>query len=149
MAASCIGTALLVVCLEFLRRASHEYNALLLRQFQRQLHAQQAALAAAILYNCSDGPTSTLGVQHATFRTTALQQLMRSIIHSITLRLAYIVILLIMHFNGFISISTILGAILGKFSCDWLVVRIPYSTPEQKEDRHSSISAAGPTGCCA
>ncbi|PVH90407.1 Ctr-domain-containing protein [Periconia macrospinosa] len=149
MAASCTGTALLVVCLEFLRRVSHEYDALLLRQFQRQLHAQQAALAAAMPSNCCNGPTPTLGVQHATFRATALQQLVRSIIHGITLGLAYIVMLLIMHFNGFIFISVILGAILGKFLCDWLVVRIPYSTPEQKEERHSSISAAGPTGCCA
>jgi copper transporter 1 len=57
--------------------------------------------------NCCDGPTSTLGVQHATFRATALQQLVRSIIHSITLGLAYIVMLLIMHFNGFIFISAI------------------------------------------
>jgi copper transporter 1 len=57
--------------------------------------------------------------------------------------------LLIMYFNGFIFVSVIFGAILGKFSCDWLVVRIPYSTSEQTEERHASIGAAGPTGCCA
>jgi copper transporter 1 len=148
-AASCIGTALLVVCLEFLRRVSTEYDAFLLRQFQRQLRAQQAALAVAMPSNCCDGPTSTLGTQHATFRASALQQLVRAVIHGVTLGLAYIVMLLVMNFNGYIFISVILGAILGKFLCDWLVVRIPYSSPEEKEEMRSSIGAAGPTGCCA
>jgi copper transporter 1 len=106
MAVSCIGAALLVVCLEFLRRIGHEYDALLLRHFQRQLYAQQAALAAAMPSNCCDSLISNSGVQHATFRATALQQLVRSIIHDIILGLAYIVTLLVMHFNGFIFISS-------------------------------------------
>jgi copper transporter 1 len=149
MAASCIGAALLVVCLEFLRRVGHEYDAFLLRQFQRQLRAQQAALAVAAPTNCCDGPATTLGVQHATFRATALQQLVRAIIHGVILGLAYIIMLLIMYYNGYIFISVILGAILGKFLCDWMVVRIPYGDPEDKEEKRTSISAAGPTGCCA
>ncbi|KAG9187188.1 hypothetical protein G6011_05059 [Alternaria panax] len=149
MAASCIGAALLVVTLEFLRRVSSEYDAFLLRQFQRQLNAQQAALAAAMPANCCDGPTSTLGTQHATFRATALQQLVRASIHGVILGLAYIIMLLVMHFNGYIFISIILGAVLGKFLCDWMVVRIPYGQVSEKDDRRSSIEAAGPTGCCA
>lgn len=148
-AASCIGAALLVVCLEFLRRLGHEYDAYLTRQFQRQLRAQQAALAAANPSNCCDGPSATLGTQFATFRATGLQQLTRAIIHGVTLGLAYIIMLLIMYYNGYIFISVILGAILGKFVCDWMVVRIPYTTDEKKDERHSSFSAAGPTGCCA
>lgn len=148
-AASCVGAALLVVCLEFLRRIAHEYDAHLLRQFQRQLRAQQAALAAAASENCCGGPASTLGTQYATFRASALQQLVRAIIHGVILGLAYIIMLLIMYYNGYIFISVILGAILGKFLCDWLVVRIPYDSPEEKEERRTSISAAGPTGCCA
>jgi copper transporter 1 len=148
-AASCIGTALLVVALEFLRRVSTEYDAFLLRQFQRQLRAQQAALASVMPSNCCNGPTSTLGTQYATFRATALQQLVRAVIHGVTLGLAYIVMLLVMQFNGYIFISVILGAILGKFLCDWMVVRIPYESAGEKEERRSSIAAAGPTGCCA
>jgi copper transporter 1 len=54
-----------------------------------------------------------------------------------------------MHFNGYIFISIILGAVLGKFLCDWMVVRIPYGQVSEKDDRRSSIEAAGPTGCCA
>ncbi|KAL5450889.1 hypothetical protein PMIN06_006409 [Paraphaeosphaeria minitans] len=46
-AASCVGAALLVVALEFLRRLSSEWDAFLLRQFQRQLRIQQGALAGA------------------------------------------------------------------------------------------------------
>lgn len=148
-AASCVGAALLVVCLEFLRRVGHEYDAHLLRQFQRHLRAQQSALAAAPPSNCCGGPSSTLGTHYATFRATGLQQLIRAIVHGITLGLAYIVMLLIMYFNGYIFISVILGAIVGKFLCDWMVVRIPYGSPDEKDERRSSISAPGPTGCCA
>ncbi|KAK3197785.1 hypothetical protein GRF29_216g1279729 [Pseudopithomyces chartarum] len=150
-AASCIGAALLVVALEFLRRCSSEWDQYLLRQFQRQLRIQQAALTNAMPSNCCDGPAKTLGTHFATFRATSLQQLVRAIIHGITLGVAYLLMLLVMSFNGFIFISIILGAILGKFLCDWMVVRIPYEAVdrEEKDERRSSIAAAGPTGCCA
>lgn len=148
-AASCIGAALLVVCLEFLRRVAHEYDAFLHRQFQRQVRVQQVAIAAATPDNCCGGPTPTLGTQHATFRASALQQFIRAVIHGVSLGLAYIIMLLIMYCNGFIFISVLLGAILGKFLCDWMVVRIPYDSPNEKEGRQSSIGTAGPTGCCA
>jgi len=147
-AASCIGAALLVVCLEFLRRVGHEYDAYLLRQFQRQLRHQQAALANAIPANCCDGVPS-LGLQYATFRASGLQQLTRAIIHGITLGVAYLVMLLVMYYNGYIFISIILGAILGKFLCDWMVVRLPYGGGGEKDERRTSVGAAGPSGCCA
>jgi copper transporter 1 len=68
----------------------------------------------------------------------------------LTLGLAYIVMLLVMGFNGYIFVSIILGAVLGKFLCDWMVVRIPYGGQvNEKDTRRSSIEAAGPTGCCA
>ncbi|KAF2029871.1 Ctr-domain-containing protein [Setomelanomma holmii] len=148
-AASCVGAAFLVVALEFLRRVGHEYDAYLLRQFQRQLRVQQAALVNAIPANCCDGLPSTLGTQYAAFRASGLQQLVRAIIHGVTLSLAYIVMLLIMYYNGYIFISVILGAILGKFLCDWMVVRIPYGYEGEKDVRRGSVGAAGPTGCCA
>ena len=150
-AASCVGAALLVVALEFLRRCSSEWDQYLLRQFQRQLRIQQAALTNAMPSNCCDGPAKTLGTHFATFRATSLQQLVRAVIHGVTLGVAYLLMLLVMSFNGFIFISIILGAILGKFLCDWMVVRIPYEAVdrEEKDERRSSIAAAGPTGCCA
>jgi len=149
-AATCIGAAMLVVSLEFLHRASTEWDAYLLRQFQRQLRLRQTALAVISPNNCCDGPATTLGAQYATFRATSLQQLCRAIIHGITLGVAYLLMLIVMSFNGWIFISIILGAILGKFLCDWLVVRIPFeiSHREEKDERRSSIAAVGPTRCC-
>jgi copper transporter 1 len=150
-AASCVGAALLVVALEFLRRLSSEWDAFLLRQFQRQLRIQQGALAGAAPSNCCDGSAATLGTRYATFRATSLQQLVRAILHGVTLGVAYLLMLIVMSFNGFIFISVILGAILGKFLCDWMVVRLPFQalTSEDKDERRTSVAAAGPTGCCA
>lgn len=145
-AASCIGVALLVMCLEFMRRLGKEHDAFLLRQFQRNLHSRKAVDADE--GTCCDAPVQ-LEIQYATFRATPLQQLIRAIIHGVTLGLAYIVMLLAMYYNGYIIISIILGAILGKFLCDWMVVRIPYGGQGEKDDRNSSFEAAGPTGCCA
>lgn len=149
-AASCIGAAMLVVTLEFLRRASSEWDAYLLRTFQRQLRIQQALLAETPLSNCCDGPSSTLGTQYATFRATSLQQLVRAILHGLALGVAYLLMLIIMSFNGWIFISVIFGAILGKFLCDWMVVRIPFEAVfrQEKDVRRSSVDASGPTGCC-
>jgi copper transporter 1 len=148
-AASCVGAAMLVVCLEFLRRVGHEYDAHLVRQFERQMRRQQAALMNGRLADCCDGPITTVGTQYATFRASALQQLVRAVIHGITLGVAYIVMLLIMHYNGYIFISVILGAILGKFLCDWMVVRMQYANDAEKNVRARAFEAAGPTGCCA
>lgn len=145
-AASCIGVALLVVCLEFLRRVGSEYDAHLQRQFQRHLRQTQGRLTALAVDCCSEPVTLP---QYATYRASPLQQLCRAIIHGVTLGVAYIVMLLAMHYNGYIIISIVIGAILGKFLCDWMVVRIPYAGIGEKDERRTSIAAAGPTGCCA
>ncbi|KAL5114615.1 hypothetical protein ACEQ8H_007520 [Pleosporales sp. CAS-2024a] len=147
-AASCIGAFFLVVALEFLRRSGHEYDAYLLRQFQRQLRHQQLALATATPADCCE-PRAPMPMQYATFRATALQQFIRALIHGGTLALAYIIMLLVMYYNGYIFISIILGAVAGKFLCDWMVVRLPYGGEGTTDERRVSVGAAGPTGCCA
>ena len=147
-AASCIGVAFLVVCLEFLRRVGKEYDAYILRQFQRQLRLQQAQISKESS-NCGVGPVAVSGLQFANFRATALQQLVRAVIHGATLCMAYVVMLLIMYYNGYIFISIVLGAIVGRFLCDWMVVRIPYGGERSTDDRRTSVATAGPTGCCA
>ena len=48
-----------------------------------------------------------------------MQQVIRSVIHMITFGVAYIVMLLAMYFNGYIIIMIFLGALIGKFVCDW------------------------------
>lgn len=151
-AASCIGTILLVMALEALRRLGREYDDWILRGFQTQAAATNAAggggapasggeegggRAAAQTNTVLPLPikngggflrTSPLlapaatagGMQTVVFRASPLQQFIRSLIHAVSLGLAYIVMLIVMSFNGYIIICVIIGAGLGKFFCDWM-----------------------------
>lgn len=125
-AASCIGVVLLVVVLEALRRTGKEYDSYLLRSFQ-----QIAASRAANEVTNAETPDSASNsskqaavrvqstVQYLTLRPTFVQQLIRSVIHMSTFAVAYFVMLLAMYFNGYIIISIFIGALIGKFACDW------------------------------
>lgn len=119
MAATCIGIMLLVILVELFRRMGKEYDSLIQRQFQRQATAHGVALAAA---GCTGAVVPTR--QILTFRATPLQQLVRAVIHALTFSGAYIIMLLAMYFNGYVIISIFIGSGLGKFFCDWLVVKI-------------------------
>ncbi|KAF3025857.1 hypothetical protein E8E14_014785 [Neopestalotiopsis sp. 37M] len=155
-AATCIGVILMVVLLEFLRRLGKEYDALILRQFQRHVAAQSVAAAAKKEapepVSCCAPPPDEEEVEAAkpgprtiTFRATPLQQLIRSVIHAVTFGLAYIVMLLAMYFNGYIIISIIIGSGIGKFVCDWMVLKVVVGLDD------SNGGAAGieePTVCC-
>ena len=123
-AATCIGAMLLVVLLEFLRRAGKEYDALILRQFQRHVAAQTAAARSSSTSCCSDDTPRAVLPTTVTMRVTPLQQLIRSVIHAVTFGIAYITMLLAMHFNGYVIICIIIGAGIGKFVCDWMVAKI-------------------------
>lgn len=150
-AASCIGVALLAVCLELIRRLAREYDAFLLRQF----HARAVELASARVKD-DNGPVcchnsirsrdtsvAAAAIPHSlAFRASPLEQLIRAVLHLVFFGLAYILMLLAMYYNGYIIISIILGAGLGKFFCDWLVYRV---------DVPPSTLARGveePTVCC-
>lgn len=118
-AATCIGVVLLVVLVEFFRRLGKEYDDFLLRQFQRQATAHGASLVAG---GCAGDTVSA--PRTMTFRATALQQFIRALIHAATFAGAYIIMLLAMYFNVYLIICIFLGAGLGKFLCDWLVVKV-------------------------
>ncbi|KIX00134.1 uncharacterized protein Z518_10271 [Rhinocladiella mackenziei CBS 650.93] len=139
-AASCIGVAFLVVGLEFMRRVGKEYDTAILRQFQRHIAAQAAELK---IQRSSDSCRTE--PQFVTFRTTPLQQLIRSVIHAVTFGVAYIVMLLAMYFNGYIIISIIIGALIGKFLCDWMVQKVPIGAMVDNSKGHG---VAEPTVCC-
>ncbi|KAF5616304.1 copper transport [Fusarium sp. NRRL 52700] len=141
MAATCIGVILLVILVEFFRRMGKEYDALLQRGFQRQATTHNVALAAA---GCTGAvvPTS----QTLTYRASALQQFIRAFIHAVTFAGAYIIMLLAMYFNGYVIISIFIGAGLGKFFCDWLVVRINVEDLTAPEDKAKGIEET--TVCC-
>ncbi|EPQ26718.1 uncharacterized protein PFL1_05697 [Pseudozyma flocculosa PF-1] len=122
-AASCIGVVLIVVCLEAMRRVGKELDVHLLRQFQRHVAAQAKARRV-----CCDADGSGGGGGErtmVTFRATFLQQLVRAFLYAVTFGLAYLVMLIAMAFNGWVYLSIVIGAGLGKLLCDWMVVSVP------------------------
>lgn len=123
-AATCIGVILLVMLVELCRRIGKEYDAFLVRQFERRVQASPASRG------------------RVKFRATAVQQFLRSIIHALTFGGAYIVMLLAMYFNGYVIICIFIGAGMGKFFCDWMVVTVGIDV----EDRAKGIEEA--TVCC-
>lgn len=139
-AASCIGVAFLVVSLEFLRRLSKEYDAAMIRKFQR--NAIAVSLENKPL-NASD--TCSAIPQVASFRWTPLQQLIRAVLHAVTFGVAYIIMLLAMYFNGYIIISIIIGAFIGKFLFDWGEQRVAVGRPG---DSKATGDALETTFCC-
>lgn len=135
-AASCIGVAALVVTLEFLRRISKEYDSFIIRQFKQNLNARIAAIP--------EGSEPAF----ATFRATPLQQLIRAMLHAVMFGLAYIVMLLAMYYNGYILISIFIGAGIGKFLCDWMVVRVPMVTRGENDHKNDTDVPQEATVCC-
>ncbi|KAG8407074.1 Copper transport protein CTR3 [Metarhizium acridum] len=131
-AATCIGVILLVMLVEFFRRLGKEYDAFLMRQFQRESARRYV-----------DG--TSFGPQVITFRATFLQQLTRSVLHALTFGSAYIVMLLAMYFNGYVIICIFIGAGLGKFVCDWLEVKM--DVDGGKEDKQIR-GIEEPSVCC-
>ncbi|RYP22111.1 hypothetical protein DL765_001870 [Monosporascus sp. GIB2] len=122
MAATCIGVILMVICLEFLRRLGKGYDDLIQRQFQRHVAAQPTTTPSLGDNSCAGLPAAE--PQIVMYRASPLQQVIRSIIHAATFGLAYIIMLLAMYFNGYIIISIFIGAGIGKFLCDWMVVKV-------------------------
>jgi copper transporter 1 len=162
-AASCIGVILLVVALEFLRRMGKEYDAYILRQYTRRAaslrHASQESYTnsktnSTYEYNSDGcGPDAACAPalprqQFITFRASPAQQITRGVIHAATFGLGYIIMLLAMYFNGFIIISIIIGAFIGKVLCDWMVVRLPLVGNEAEGTNNEAQGISEPTVCC-
>ncbi|KAH8770807.1 ctr copper transporter [Diaporthe sp. PMI_573] len=131
-AASCIGTILLVMILEALRRVGKEYDDWILRGFQAR--AAQARLG--------------LSQQAVVFRASPLQQVLRSVIHAAALGLAYIVMLLVMSYNGYIIICVIIGGGLGKFFCDWMTRQYIIDGDGSGEEE-GATGIEEPSVCCS
>lgn len=67
-----------------------------------------------------------------------------------TFAVAYCIMLLAMYFNGYIIICIFIGALLGKFLCDWESYKFPISGPATGPQ--SSVNKGGAqeelTYCC-
>ena len=133
-AGSCIGVILLVMSLEFLRRASREYDRYIVRQARNQLQHITSDVAIAIDPKINGpGPDSTQTVvtsQNNTqnFRPHLLQQTIRAFFHMMQFAVAYFVMLLAMYYNGYIIISIIIGAFLGAFVFSWEPIDLRLAT---------------------
>lgn len=184
-AASCIGTILLVIILEALRRVGKEYDDWILRGFQAR--AAQARLglsqsqpqqstssssSSATGNNPSKGPTAKVtpasaawkrlggagggggvgvggGGRAVVFRASPLQQVLRAVIHAAALGLAYIVMLLVMSYNGYIIICVIIGGGLGKFFCDWMTRQYIIDGDGSGEEEEGAAGIEEPSVCCS
>lgn len=149
-AATCIGTILLVMAMEALRRLGKEYDDWILRGFQ----ARAASTTAANTSSKSATKTTVIasdstGLRTVVFRASPLQQAVRAVLHAISLGVAYIVMLLVMSFNGYLIICVIIGGGLGKFFCDWMTRQMVVQV--ETGDVGSEESSAGieePSVCC-
>ena len=125
-AGSCIGVILLVMSLEFLRRASREYDSFIVRQakYNYQLTSSSS--------NSSQDNTTAATVPKAqlcspaagSFRPNLVQQLIRAAFHMAQFAVAYIIMLLAMYYNGYIIICIVIGAFLGAFVFSWEAISL-------------------------
>ena len=121
-AGSCIGVILLVLTLEFLRRAGKEYDRYIIAQYKESLPSPSSSISSA-----RDGAKGAVAVaagapavaRPARFRPSAVQQGVRALLHMLQFAVAYFVMLLAMYYNGYIIICIFIGAFLGYFAFGW------------------------------
>jgi solute carrier family 31 (copper transporter), member 1 len=94
-AGSCIGTILLVMLLEFLRRTVKEYDRFLIRQHEHS--AAAVANSAASVNKSADTspqrPVKAASLATTGFRPTVLQQATRALLHMVQFAVAYFIML--------------------------------------------------------
>ncbi|KAK4140047.1 putative high affinity copper protein [Dichotomopilus funicola] len=164
-AGTCVGVVLLVIALEALRRLGREYDERIQRGFGERARAlaeladgddEQGGFRDEVGGD-GDGSSSSSRTRAiargeprtVTFRATPVQQLVRAVIHTATFGVAYVVMLLAMYYNGYIIISILVGALLGKFLCDWLTVAVVVGGDGEGKVKGSGNGALEePTVCC-
>jgi copper transporter 1 len=112
-AGSCIGAILLVILLEFLRRAGKEYDRHIVQQYLAS-HAPAAPVASSASSDNSKTPRTTTAPTAQKFRPSVLQQAIRALLHMFQFAVAYFIMLLAMYYNGYIIICIFIGAYLGE-----------------------------------
>ncbi|KAF1931682.1 high affinity copper transporter, partial [Didymella exigua CBS 183.55] len=117
-AGSCIGVILLVILLEFLRRAGKEYDRYIAEQYLAS-HTRTAPVASSASSDNSKTPVTNAALAVQKFRPSILQQAIRALLHMLQFAVAYFVMLLAMYYNGYIIICIFIGAYLGYFIFGW------------------------------
>lgn len=129
-AGSCIGVILLVVFLEFLRRAAKEYDHFIITQYSKTLApttvASSASSSDVIATGTNKDPVAEgaalparVDAAKAKFRPTMVQQAIRALLHTCAFAVAYFVMLLAMYYNGYFIICIFIGAYIGYFIFGW------------------------------
>ena len=166
-AATCIGVILMVVALEALRRLGKEYDEHIQRDFAARVAlianggvapvaAEPGVVGSSVSAAAANGGGAVdggeaLAPQTVTFRASPLQQFVRAVIHAATFALAYVVMLLAMYYNGYILICIVIGALLGKFFCDWMTRTVVIGGVEHGVVKGGNTAATGieePSICC-
>ncbi|CEI67979.1 unnamed protein product [Fusarium venenatum] len=137
MAASCIGVGLLVVVLEVLRLMAKKFDLHIAHAMRRHVTVLSKSQRLVSEKNTSL-PTDIV------IRASPLQQIVRAVLYAVTFGVAYFVMLLAMSFNGYIIISIIIGAGLGKFVTDWPTLTIG----EHGEGTKTTTENQETTFCC-
>jgi copper transporter 1 len=141
-AGSCIGVILLVILLEFLRRAGKEYDRYLVAQHTRSVGSSDSlssSSSTAAVADATKGPNSSdraaacNPVVSQPFRPNVMQQAIRALLHMLQFAVAYFVMLLAMYYNGYIIICIFIGAYLGYFIFGWETLNAKVNGRMQEE----------------
>ncbi|KIY70479.1 Ctr copper transporter [Cylindrobasidium torrendii FP15055 ss-10] len=114
-AGSVIGVFFLVQLIEWVRRASREYDRYLVKQHTVRAAAQTAMESSSDVKVLS-GSSATTTVP---IRPTLIQQLIRSFLYFLQFCGGYMIMLLAMYYNGGILFAIGTGAFFGHFASTW------------------------------
>ncbi|CAE6999600.1 Ctr copper transporter [Pyrenophora teres f. teres] len=134
---SCVGTVLLTILLEFLRRAGKEYDRFIVAQHDRNndgagetmvlassdtnartKNPRLTTTAATAVGICGTRTKTTMSAA-GVYRPSVVQQAIRALLHTCQFAVAYIVMLMAMYYNGYIILCIFLGAYIGNFIFGW------------------------------
>ncbi|OJD10303.1 hypothetical protein ACJ73_09844, partial [Blastomyces percursus] len=121
-AGSCIGVILLVMSLEFLRRAGYEFDKYIAGRSNIYSGRLQRIIVSPKSTSSGLGSpveTPTMSRQNRAPRPTLLQHTARSLLHMVQFGVAYFIMLLAMYYNGYIIICILIGSFLGSFVFSW------------------------------
>ena len=134
-AGSCIGVILLVIVLEFLRRAGKEYDRYIVAQYTRSLASAPASSGSSDAgKNASSTAAACAPAPVRPFRPNVLQQAIRALLHMLQFAVAYFVMLLAMYYNGYIIICIFIGAYLGYFIFGWESFQVGRGAKDRMEE---------------
>lgn len=148
------------MAMEALRRLGKEYDDWILRGFQaRAATLDSASPTQPLLPGSAKAHQETTitvtaaaagrrGSRTVVFRASPLQQVVRSALHAVTLGVAYIVMLLVMSYNGYVIVCVIIGGGLGKFFCDWMARRMVVSVGGAIGSEEGAAGLEEPSVCC-